>query len=321
MRSGQSGWQGIRKLQPPHHAEWERTACPVFRDTDELCAGNLPKQIYHALSISKNLIVVCSPHSAQSEWVNKEITDFIAIKGGKSENIFPFIIEGAPYSKEPQNECFPEALRCLPGNEERLGGNINDQGGREAAVVKIISGMLGVSFDSLWHKHEREQKKKRRWLTILLVMVILCVSGFAFWIYWQNLQTQKANWKKLENRARFVAERGEQLIQEGDSYLARLLAITILPEDLKNPDKPYTIEAEGLLRNALKYNSGILYVHRYSIESASFSPDGTKIVSASGDYTIRIWGFPPLQELIDKTRERFKDRELTPEERRKFYLE
>ena len=125
----------------------------------------------------------------------------------------------------------------------------------------------------------------------------------------------------LENRARFVAERGEQLIQEGDSYLARLLAITILPEDLKNPDKPYTIEAEGLLRNALKYNSGILYVHRYSIESASFSPDGTKIVSASGDYTIRIWGFPPLQELIDKTRERFKDRELTPEERRKFYLE
>ena len=65
---------------------------PVFRDTDELSAGNLPKQIYHALSVSNNLIVICSPRSAQSEWVNKEIKDFIAIKGGKSDNIYPFII-------------------------------------------------------------------------------------------------------------------------------------------------------------------------------------------------------------------------------------
>ena len=44
---------------------------PIFRDVDELSAGNLPEQIYHALSISKNLIVVCSPRSAKSEWVNK----------------------------------------------------------------------------------------------------------------------------------------------------------------------------------------------------------------------------------------------------------
>ena len=44
---------------------------PIFRDVDELSAGNLPQQIYHALSISKNLIVVCSPRSAQSEWVKK----------------------------------------------------------------------------------------------------------------------------------------------------------------------------------------------------------------------------------------------------------
>ena len=31
---------------------------PIFRDVDELSAGNLPKQISQALSISKNLIVV-----------------------------------------------------------------------------------------------------------------------------------------------------------------------------------------------------------------------------------------------------------------------
>ena len=46
-----------------------------------------------------------------------------------------------------------------------------------------------------------------------------------------------------------------------------------------------------------------------------------RIVSASEDKTVRIWYFPPLQELIDQTREHFKDRQLTPEERRQYYLE
>lgn len=54
---------------------------------------------------------------------------------------------------------------------------------------------------------------------------------------------------------------------------------------------------------------------------ATFTPGGRNIVSYSDDNTIRIWDFPPLQELIDQTRERFKDYPLTKEERRMYYLE
>ena len=71
-------------------------------------------------------------------------------------------------------------------------------------------------------------------------------------------------------------------------------------------------------------NGQLLHVlkgHTDSIKSASFSPDGRWIVSASFDKTICIWKFPPLQELIDSTRERFKNRPLTPKERQKYYLE
>ena len=46
---------------------------PIFRDVDELSAGNLPVQIQKALEDSQNLIVICSQNSAKSEWVNKEI--------------------------------------------------------------------------------------------------------------------------------------------------------------------------------------------------------------------------------------------------------
>ena len=66
----------------------------------------------------------------------------------------------------------------------------------------------------------------------------------------------------------------------------------------------------------------------YSIESpidtldaAVFVNNDTQIMTVSTDGTIRIWDFPPLQELIDQTRERFKDRQLTEEERKMYYLE
>ncbi len=58
-----------------------------------------------------------------------------------------------------------------------------------------------------------------------------------------------------------------------------------------------------------------------SAYSASFSHDGQYVMSISDDNTIRVWPFPPLQQIIDETRERFKDRKLTSEERQKFYLE
>ncbi len=57
-----------------------------------------------------------------------------------------------------------------------------------------------------------------------------------------------------------------------------------------------------------------------NIIRAVLNEDGRHIVSSSNN-NIMIWEFLPLQDLIDQTRERFKDRPLTPEERRKYYLE
>ena len=71
--------------------------------------------------------------------------------------------------------------------------------------------------------------------------------------------------------------------------------------------------------------SGVLLTtlngHTNGVKYACFSPDDSNVISASDDRTIRIWEFTPLQELIDKTHDRFKGRILTPEERRQYYLE
>ena len=257
---------------------------PVFRDVDELSAGNLPEQIYHALSISKNLIVVCSPRSAKSEWVDKEITDFIDIKGGKADSIYPFIIEGVPFSEDADKECFSEKLRNLPDNEERLGGNINEQGGRNAAVVKIIAGMLGIDFDSLWQRYEREQKKRRIWIMSIILIFAFFSVGIAGWMIHKD-------WNMMKMQARVVAEKANQLVDKGDSYTSRIILLDVLPKDWiwrYWPNKPYVPESEFALRKAIENDDAILNSGEATVDYVSFNSDGSLILTLSDNH-IYIW--------------------------------
>ena len=85
---------------------------PVFRDIDELSAGNLPEQIKQALANSQNLIVICSPQAAESPWVNQEVETFISL--GRTDRLFPFIVEG-----NSPSEFFPPAILNLPQERKR----------------------------------------------------------------------------------------------------------------------------------------------------------------------------------------------------------
>ena len=251
---------------------------PIFRDIDELSAGNLPNQIHKALEDSKHLIVVCSPNSAKSEWVNKEIEEFISM--GKIDKIFPFIVEGKAFSEDSNEECFPPALRNLPKEEERLGGNIAEMG-RDAAVVKTVAGMLDLAFDTLWQRYEREKAEEE-----------------------MRKKEERDNLLRLQSR--YVAEKCYDLVKKDDSYSAQFYALAVLPDNLINPNRPYTIEAETALRKANTHQGAILARHTYAVNSVDFSPDGRKIVSASDDCTIKIWDAESgvlLQTLEENTSE------------------
>ena len=216
---------------------------PVFRDTSELNPGNLPQQIHDALVASRHLIVICSPHSAQSEWVNKEVETFIAM--GKQDCIIPFIIEGRPYVEDSAEECFPPAIRNLPKEQELLGANITEMG-RDAAAVKTVAQMFGIRFDTLWKRYEREQKHKRALIFVAAFLFVLSVLVVAVRIGQQNIRIKSqrdeikgqrdeisAQNKKLEQNAVIMAQQMDSIQKQAHKISMQGDSITMANTLLK----------------------------------------------------------------------------------------
>ncbi|MGB8377843.1 MAG: toll/interleukin-1 receptor domain-containing protein, partial [Rhodanobacteraceae bacterium] len=87
---------------------------PIFRDRDELpSATDLSREVNDVLAQSACLIVICSPHSAQSHWVDEEIRAFQRL--GRANRIFCVIVAGEPgasaWAGREHDECFAPALR------------------------------------------------------------------------------------------------------------------------------------------------------------------------------------------------------------------
>ena len=143
---------------------WERTPIkPVFFAPTDIQPGGLSQELQERLKGSRNLIVICSPNSARSEWVGREITFFHEL--GRTQNIHFFIVEGEPHSGNPDTECFNPVVETL-GMPEILGANIHERIhrlpwlNRERAYVQLISKLLNVEFDTIWKRHRRQLARK-----------------------------------------------------------------------------------------------------------------------------------------------------------------
>lgn len=260
---------------------------PTFRDVTDLNPGLLAEEIDNALRNSEWLIVVCSPRSAKSPWVCKEAQVFIDL--GNADHIIPFVIEGTPFSNDTAIECYPEALLNLTGKKELLAANINEMG-RDAAAIKVVARMFNLRFDALWQRYEREKKRIRRIFLLgisIITIISFCVAG---WIWNQNIQLKEREWRMMENQAKAVAEKAKSLVNDGDSYTARLLLANMLPHDINNPkDRPFVSEVEDAMCKAMLKDDAVLRGHDDNVITACFSPDSNLIYSISYDCTIGKW--------------------------------
>ena len=95
----------------------------------------------------------------------------------------------------------------------------------------------------------------------------------------------------LKMQSHYIAEKAEQLIEEGQYTLAIRLLLSVLPEKVDKPDRPYVAAAELALRKGDQFHSSNRFIsnHDNGGDFAQFSPDGNYIVTTSDDYTAKIW--------------------------------
>ncbi len=183
------------------HPEMPARLFPIFRDRDELASSNdLSESIQRAMSDSETMILVCSPESARSHWVNEEVRRFRKTHG--DERIFCLMVSGSP--KVDAVDCaFPPALlRSDEGKPARepLAADVRTDGdGERNAMLKIAAGLLGVGIDEL--KRRDAQRRARFWAAVaggsLGVAMITIALAIAALIARQESEIRRQQGEKL----------------------------------------------------------------------------------------------------------------------------
>ncbi|MDF1812304.1 MAG: TIR domain-containing protein [Verrucomicrobiales bacterium] len=226
---------------------------PVFRDEDSLSAdAHLASRIQDALENSFYLVLLCSPRSVASRYVNDEICYFL--DAGREERIIPAIIDGEP--GDPERECFPAPLRHrvdksgkvdlnagplaadfrLPDGSEGFTSaeayrlQLNNLPKREAErlaeayeaqlqlmKLKIIAGVLGVPLETLRDRDKAWQlqlaKKRARALRRILVTVSLLALAALAGGWLSVIQARRAQ----DSTAKARVEAGQAFLLRGEN--------------------------------------------------------------------------------------------------------
>ena len=93
-----------------------------------------------------------------------------------------------------------------------------------------------------------------------------------------NIATQQRN-QALRTQSLFLADLARQEIEKGNATEGILLSLEALPKDIATPNRPYVNEAQIQLNRAVFKLQERLVMPGHT---ATFSPDGTKIVTTSG---------------------------------------
>ena len=159
----------------------------VFRYRADLNTISLNEGLAKELDEARWLIVICSPNSAKSAWVGKEIQHFLDT--GRRDHILPFIVDGTSYSGD-EDECLNPVLKAAFPDGDILGVNIDDYGDdpriyrKRKALVRTVSILVEgpEAYSYLWNRY-----RLRFWEGVALkAMGFAAVVLLILWVWHYN---------------------------------------------------------------------------------------------------------------------------------------
>ncbi|MBR2669753.1 MAG: tetratricopeptide repeat protein [Solobacterium sp.] len=151
----------------------------AFRDTEELPVSRiLTNTIDEALRSTNCLVVVCSTDTPSSEWVDREVMEFIELD--RADKIYPLLITG------DMDSSFPPTLKSVPGIMDRVMDLRNESNDirqmvkkAETEILKVIAGVTGCPENELRREHTLRKNRRfttRVGITAAVLVLIAAVS-------------------------------------------------------------------------------------------------------------------------------------------------
>lgn len=150
-------------------------------------AGVLDERLREIIDQTPTMVLLASPASAESYYVNIEVGHFLQTH--ESDRLIIIVI-GKTHDRLPP---LPAALTGRDG--ERLWIDCRDTAGpSRRALVRVAAAILGVDFDLLWGRHRR----RARWIMTAWVAVVLLIAAIVGGALWQeNLAQQRTPQRQL----------------------------------------------------------------------------------------------------------------------------
>ncbi len=207
---------------------------PCFLDKADIPAGeSLPAELSRALASSRHLIVICSPFSARSVWVELEISEFKRIHGPTGAlRTHAFIIDGSPVPTA-QNCAFTPSLRLQ--NPQALNAMKDGEGWR-IACLKLIAKMLELPPDEIIQRDQERRLRARLLWTAASAAIAISMGALALTAIMARSQARTALSKSQISLSSEYFRWGQQLVQNRDYHDGLPFLAAALRADPGNKD-------------------------------------------------------------------------------------
>ena len=242
------------------------TKLRLFRDKEELpITSNLTDTITQALNNSEYLIVICSPHTRESIWVQREIETFLQTHD--RTRILTVIAEGEPYNVIPEILCAEEQLDPITGQTVSVpveplscDWRASKRKAYREELPRLAAALLECGYDEL---RQRERQYQTRRMAAIFSAALAAALTLSAYVIHNSIKIQQANNQLTDanisilnnlqqaqiNQSQFLASAALQQADAGDRMQAMALALEALPHE-DNP-RPYVVRAEKALADAV----------------------------------------------------------------------
>lgn len=257
----------------------------VFRDKEELTiSSSLSEDIRQALIHSEYLIVICSPESKMSEWVQNEVEVFQSFH--TPDRILPVLVKGEPQESFPDSLCIGQykspdntgettdnSFIELPAADVRGTGKRKIRRKLKKEVLHLIAPLLSCTYDELLREHRKSRIKS---CMTALAAIAFFLSGFSLFLLQQSKNSDRQYQNAMESKARYLSQISGELLDEGDLAGALKTAMALSYEK-DGEEYAYVPEQTAALNNCLhsyQYTASYRPAARVKLDSQIRACDG-----------------------------------------------